>query len=383
VLQAHALLDQLPDTIDHLAVDQHNGSEASWVSALAALDSAERPRAVPEDDWNGFLASALRRSGLLTRSGDRFAFLHQTLQEYCAARHIARDPSSHAAEFDRLLDPWKEDWGTNPWGAPLDTASYIGFLIDPGTASPTDPATALQALAVPGNIRGCLLIATQLTLGTLLADQWKPLVRAAAQAMATASADPDGEATPRVWAATVLAELNLQEGITALETLVDDRLLDEEFNEDPHSPDFSDRLLAARSLLELDPVRGRDACHRLVRDSHLYESVRVRAAEVLLSVGDERARPALVYLAGADIHFDDRLDAANRLSPLDPEAAVRALHKLIEDYRGDPDWLDWCVAAAQALTELGDQRGQQITGELNRPLTPEPAPKPPRPTQDA
>ncbi|WP_055612198.1 dsDNA nuclease domain-containing protein [Streptomyces phaeochromogenes] len=368
VSRAHDLLDQLPDTIDNLAYDHRSGSVTSWVDALAALDSARRPRAVPQDNWNGFLASVLGRSGLLTHSGDGFTFLHQTLQEYCAARHLARTPSAHARELDRLLGPWEEDWGTTPWGAPLDTASYIGFLIDPGTAPPTDPATSLEALAVPDNIRGCLLIATQLSLGTLLADTWKPLVQTAAQAMATASTDDDSDATSRVWAASVLAELDLQEGITALETLVDDRLLDEEFNEDPHSPDFSDRLLAARSLLELDAVRGRDACHRLVRDSHLYESVRVRAAEVLLSVGDERARPALVYLAGADIHFDDRLEAANRLSPLDPEAAVRALHKLIEDYRGDPDWLDWCVAAAQALTELGDPRGRQITGELSTGL---------------
>ncbi len=95
--QAHDLLDQLPDAIDSLAFDLHSGSEASWVSALAAMDSARRPRAVPEDDWNGFLASSLGRSGLLTRSGEGFAFLHQTLQEYCAARHIARDPSAHAA----------------------------------------------------------------------------------------------------------------------------------------------------------------------------------------------------------------------------------------------------------------------------------------------
>ncbi|MFJ9765537.1 HEAT repeat domain-containing protein [Streptomyces erythrochromogenes] len=221
---------------------------------------------------------------------------------------------------------------------------------------------------MPDNIRGCLLIATQLSLGTLLADTWKPLLQTAAQAMATASADDDSDATSRVWAARVLAELDLQEGTTALETLVDDRLLDEEFNEDPHSPDFSDRLVAARSLLELDPVRGRDACRRLVHDSHLYDSVRVRAAEVLLSVGDERARHAMEYLAGADIHFDDRLDAARRLAPLAPEAAVRALHTLIKDYRGDPDWVDWCRDAAQALTGLGDPRGRQITGGLSTSL---------------
>ncbi|MFJ1602304.1 dsDNA nuclease domain-containing protein [Streptomyces sp. NPDC088253] len=366
--RAHDLLDQLPDTIDSLASGCHSGSEASWISALAAFDSARCPRTVPEDDWNGFLASALGRSGLLTRSGDGITFLHQTLQEYCAARHIARNASSHAAELDRLLEPWKEDRGTNPWGAPLDTASYIGFLIDPGTVPPTDPAASLRALAVPDNIRGCLLIATQLSLGTLLANKWKPLLRAAAQAMATASADPDNEATARVWAASVLAELDLQEGTTALETLADDPLLDEEFNEDPHSPGFSDRLLAARSLLELHPQRGKDACHRLVRDSYLDDSVRVRAAEVLLAVGDERACPALEYLAGADIHFDDRLHAAKRLATLDLEAAVRALHTLIEDYWGDPDWLDWCKTAARALTDLGDQRGRLIIGELSADL---------------
>ncbi|WP_197287615.1 dsDNA nuclease domain-containing protein [Streptomyces apocyni] len=364
--RAHDLLDQLPETIDSLAFGRHSDSEASWADALAALDGARRPRAVPEDDWNGFVSSVLGRSGLLTRTGDGFAFLHRTLQEYCAARHLARAPSSHARELDRLLGPWKEDGGTNPWGAPLDTASYIGFLIDPGTASPADPATALKDLAVPGNLRGCVLIATLLSLGTVLADQWKPLVQAAAQAMATACADPVGEATPRVWAAAVLAELDLQRGTTALEMLADDQGLDDEFNEDPHSPDFSDRLLAARRLLELDRPRGEEACYRLVHDPDLYGSVRVRAAEVLLSSGDERACRALEYLAeAADLHFDDRLDAARRLATLDPEAAVHSLHTVIEDYRGDPDWLDWCIAAAQALDDLGDPRGRQITDELS------------------
>ncbi|MFJ1673235.1 dsDNA nuclease domain-containing protein [Streptomyces bottropensis] len=364
--RAHDLLDQLPETIDSLAFGHHSGGEASWAGALAALHGARRPRPVPEDDWNGFLSSVLERSGLLTRTRDGCAFLHQTLQEYCAARHLARDPSSHACELDRLLGPWKEDGGTNPWGAPLDTASYIGFLIDPGTASPTDPAPCLKDLAVPDNIRGCLLIATLLSLGTLLADQWKPLVQAATQAMATACADPDGEATPRVWAASVLAELDLQRGTTALETLSDDQGLDNEFSEDPHSPDFSDRLLAARRLLELDQPRGEEACYRLVHDPYLYGSVRVRAAEVLLSSGDERACRALEHLAEAvDLLFDDRLDAARRLAALESEAAVHSLHTLIEDYRGDPDWIDWCIAAAQTLDDLGDPRGRQITGEFS------------------
>ncbi|WP_328834611.1 hypothetical protein [Streptomyces europaeiscabiei] len=184
--------------------------------------------------------------------------------------------------------------------------------------------------------------------------------------MATASADPDSEATSRVWAASVLAELDRQEGTTALETLADDRLLDEEFNEDPHSPDFSDRLLAARRLLELDRPRGEDACYRLVHDPDLYDSVRVRAAAVLLSSGDERACRALEHLAGAaDLHFDDRLDAARQLATLDPEAAVHSLHRLIENYRGDPDWLDWCIAAAQTLDDLGDPRGRKITDEFS------------------
>ncbi|WP_328688028.1 hypothetical protein OHA74_53590 [Streptomyces phaeochromogenes] len=89
---------------------------------------------------------------------------------------------------------------------------------------------------------------------------------------------------------------------------------------------------------------------------------------MLLIVGDDRACRALEYLAEADIHFDNRLDAASRLATLDREAAMSALHKLIDGYRGDPHWLDWCVAVAQALPELGDQRGQQIIDELSADL---------------
>ncbi|MEU2624336.1 hypothetical protein ABZ642_40565 [Streptomyces sp. NPDC007157] len=73
-------------------------------------------------------------------------------------------------------------------------------------------------------------------------------------------------------------------------------------------------------------------------------------------------------LAGADIHFDDRLDAASRFATLDRDAAVRGLHKLIADFRGDPDWRDWCMDAAEALAELDDQRGDQIIGELSAGL---------------
>ncbi|MFD0008826.1 hypothetical protein ACFVJ4_41555 [Streptomyces sp. NPDC127178] len=32
-------------------------------------------------------------------------------------------------------------------------------------------------------------------------------------------------------------------------------------------------------------------------------------------------------------------------------------NQLIEDYRDDPYWVDWCKDAAQTLTQLGDQRG--------------------------
>jgi hypothetical protein len=165
----------------------------------------------------------------------------------------------------------------------------------------------------------------------------------------------------------VLAELDPATGLTALEALADDRILDEEFNDDPHSPLFSDRLAAAMSLLERHPHRGKDACHRLVHDSFLYGPVRVRAAEVLLAVQDERARPALEYLAYADLHIEDRLQAASRLATLDPQAAVRALHQLIARYRGDPDWDEWCQDAARTLTDLGDPRGRQILSELCEP----------------
>ncbi|MDQ0940978.1 hypothetical protein [Streptomyces sp. V1I1] len=54
---------------------------------------------------------SLLRSGLLTVRAGEFVFLHQTLLEYCAARHAS--PHARAQELDRLLvKRWYRHW---PW----------------------------------------------------------------------------------------------------------------------------------------------------------------------------------------------------------------------------------------------------------------------------
>ncbi|MEY9938557.1 dsDNA nuclease domain-containing protein [Streptacidiphilus sp. MAP5-3] len=363
-----AFLDRLPQWIDQFAADWRVRTDRDWASDLTAIAMGERPMAVPEEHWNRFVVAVLRRSGLLTGPAGRLEFAHRTLQEYCAARHLAQYPERHAAELGRQLELWGNPYqDDNPWSSPLHTASYIGFLLDAGVRSSIDGPETLRGLAVPENIRGCLLIAELLTLRVLVGDSWAHVVRAAADAAAEASEKPDeadeewvDEPRSRVLAAEVLVVLDRERGLDRLESLARDEDTDCDFNEDPSHPGLSPRLLAASRVLDEDTARGIDLYVELAADDSLHGSVRIRMAEQVAEADDPRAEAVLEALASADLYFDDRLLAATYLAALAPDSAADHLYALITEHWQDPDWHDWCPEAIEALAELGDPRSQEF-----------------------
>lgn len=358
--QAEAVMDGLPTMIDALAVRPPASDEQSWAEALTSFEQARCPRAVLKREWKSFLGFVVRRSGLFTEALGELVFLHPTLQEFCAARHIQGDSSIHEKELRRLLAPWQTDTQSNPWSAPLETASYIGFLVDAGDAAGADAYPLLDSMVTRGNLRGCLLVATLFSLGCLFAKPWEPLVNRASEVATQTAEDHAEDPVSRVWAATLLSSLDPGRGHALLEKLAHDEDQDASFDEDPHDPQFSPRFYAADTLLDLCPQRGADVCFRLSHDETLHDSVRLLVARRLAEANDVRAADAVAQVAAADIHFDSRFGAALLLASLQRQRGANALYELIEDYWGDSDWTDYCHEAAHALAGMGDGRAERL-----------------------
>lgn len=334
---ADAFLDKVYELIDQLAaedtaapkdprsylsapgeyVDPTDLSIDHWIDRLAELPAAARPRAVPDEDWKSFLASVLRRCGLFTSRGRDLTFLHQTLQEFCAARYANRSLEELSAELIEILKPWNENTYSNPWSARLDLVSYIAFLVD--SQGSKDKALVFDQLASivnSENLKGSLLISLLVPLGALTGDRGRDLVRRATDSLIAAIDDPaeDDDGTTRVWAAEILAYLDAELGIAALARLSRDPSVDEIFNEEPSDPEFSDRYIAAVHLLSLDRRRGADAFLDLVHDDEdLDDGVRVEAARMLLRIHDDRAAAALESLVRDQNLLDEEQERAMAL----------------------------------------------------------------------
>ncbi|MFD9733387.1 NACHT domain-containing protein [Umezawaea sp. NPDC059074] len=110
-------IDHLVVNLEHLLQDVSN-SRLLDKDPAALLDLAVRWAGPAvgsgplEQDWVDIVADVLRLSGLLVQQGERFVHRHQTIEEFLAASHLARehpDPATSAAR--RLLAPHRE-W---PW----------------------------------------------------------------------------------------------------------------------------------------------------------------------------------------------------------------------------------------------------------------------------
>lgn len=327
----------------------------AWITLISRDPAGERPPGVTRMVWKDFIVSALTRCGLLVREGDRLEFAHKTMQEYCAARWAMRTPQAYEQELDRILRRWIHNEGSNPWGAPLETVSYISFLIEADRSVLREIAhRKLYDSVTRESLHCCLLVAMIRRVGSLEPKSWQPVIDRAIRSTTTV-VEVDEDPAARIWAATILVGLDEAPGLAALESLAKEPTLDHGFNEDPHTPDFSDRLHAARTLMQFDTRRGADALMQLVLDDEdLDELVRVKAAEILLENSDERAETALCMLAKESSWYDSRFEAITLYSRIDRHAAAECLNELIEE------WCDLvpeeCQDYAHLLVQWGDPR---------------------------
>ncbi|MCQ4044854.1 hypothetical protein ACFOSC_17455 [Streptantibioticus rubrisoli] len=337
----------LPDLIAYLAAERYGGSNEPSIDVLARHPNAECPSGVLPEVWNGFLGEALRSSGLLhaTATGE-FAFLHQTLMEYLAARHATRDAevsaSTYRGHFGRRIG--LKRWARAKWDPHED--SYLGFLLDAWSNEATGAARmqVLYEVAVRGGNAWCRFLVRQATLGTLVPAD---ITTAAAAHLATMAGDSGIDYGERIWSAQLLDDLGDPRGREALNTVCYDT-----------SCAWGERVHTAQLLEELGDSRGRDALNTLATDPALDFGGRLYVAKRLVELGDSRGRDALHLLAtdpaigpGKRRHVGDalgRLGSSRGREGLDAIAADPARI------------LGLRIAVAEELGKLGDPRGREL-----------------------
>ncbi|GGS83268.1 hypothetical protein GCM10010176_028500 [Nonomuraea spiralis] len=200
-----------------------------------------RPPGLPPLDWTARREHLLRRTGLVSARGGTYTFVHLTIGEFLAARHVAAD-----ARLSRQAS--RELYG---WPGPrtlVSLSSYDRFLIaawlggpsrDPSPQAPRGLATALRRSARWSIGAGYIaqLAADGLTPPPETAD-------AAAAILRGLATDPGRVGHIRVEAARALADLRHEQGRDLLAALAADTGLNE-----------LHRMAAAETLAVLDPPR--------------------------------------------------------------------------------------------------------------------------------
>ncbi|MFD3622621.1 NACHT domain-containing protein [Streptomyces sp. NPDC058676] len=391
--EAHADADvtlmHLQDLIECLAAERHAGNTLPALAIVQSRPEGRCPKGVLAEDWSKFLDTSLRRSGLFTARGGDLVFLHQTLLEHLAARHIMNDPhTATQALRDVFHQPRGERW--RRYFGPGADPSYVGFLLDaahdnglPAGAQYLSRMTGEMHMGLPG----WEFIVTLHSLGTFIpqpvrhitADRLHSLaldsderVKAAgvlaglgdvrgADLLGTFARDTTLPNSQRVEAARMLAGLNVACGADLLSTLARDTTLDSYA-----------RARAAEVLAGLNDARGADLLHDFARDS-AFTGNRARAAEVLARLGDVRGADLLGILArDTTLPNDQRVSAVRVLAEFKDPRAADLLHDFARDFAFAPDSefaRNERVWAAEVLAGLNDARGADLLLALARDTT--------------
>jgi transcriptional regulator with XRE-family HTH domain len=334
---AERTLDHLSMLIDRFAASRQNGSTQTALDILLAEPAAACPTRVPAATWSAFLCSSLRSSGLLTEHAGDFTFLHQTLQEFCAARHTVRTPQDLTRALEQLFTPLPWSRKSNrlrgvfnpmvPWRLrrarsmpDRELASFAGFVLD--AALQCAPRIALmylhQTATGRAGIPGVQFLAEQRHLGTTIPHE---ILRAAADTCVTYAYNRKVPDHWRVRAARALWRLEDARAWDVYTTVALDPGI---------GPDA--RREAALDLVTHSPLSETERAKALAAPSRLNEGVNVLSFRHPTQIHDERSADFFAALATNE--------------SIDPDFRMRA---------------------ARVLLTYGDARGADLCAELTQP----------------
>ncbi|MYS70087.1 NACHT domain-containing protein [Streptomyces sp. SID5926] len=222
---AEDAVTQSPQLVETLALG-HLSGKADLESSLRLTGC---PSPVPLSVWQPVLRDIVRSTGLLIERAGQLEFLHQTVAEYLAVRHLAHDLASldkavHAAlkagrrwprlrAARRMLDNWRA------WHLPEEQDSHTGFLLDRAVEKGIDCESHLRRMVALGGAGGSAFVVRQHLLGTRIAST---TVEAAIEALAKAAARQRTMGTDRLLAIRLLIKCGDSRGQDALEEIAVD-----------------------------------------------------------------------------------------------------------------------------------------------------------------
>jgi GTP pyrophosphokinase len=305
------LVSLIPDLIYRLASDRRGSPRLSAIAALTEWTNHLRPPQVDVPRWQSLLRAALSRSGLLMDKADDFEFLHLTIQEYLAARHVAMDADRTAAAYAGLFAPAS---GDAPAPLSLWQQSYTRFLIAIWQDR-IELAEPLRRLAAQGGLAGGQLIAALIVDGLAVDNEARSVSFTRLSAIVTADGTAQGDRTA---ALDALAVLNLAATVDVLENMVRNAA------QLPSLRLFALDAFAQLVFYALDPSQGRPEplqppetrwrMHSLAAARH------ARTDAVLAGLASDRT-----------MHATDRWAAAEALSQLEAPGSIELLQKLSAD----------------------------------------------------
>lgn len=329
-----SLLAQAGELTAFLASMRQKGEPGKSVDILAERTASLCPRHVPDRTWRALLAELLRRSGVLVERGDDFDFLHQTIEEYLAARYVTADPVLTEREFQEVLAPDGALFSRRQ--------SYVRFLIPAWRGRP-DLGSALARLATYGGPEALQFVASLASDGVTLDGRLVEdvVTRLTAVALAT-----DTDWFDRRAAADAVIQLDRTHAGSLLSSLVADKEISE-----------PSRLWAVVALAGLVGEHDRPVHDVVGREQ--------RAMRALADSGEGLLLDALRALAvDPGLSGETRIQAANALSGADQQLGIAILAALAAE-RGISE--DNRLVAARALAALDFQLGRKALSELAAP----------------
>ncbi|MEV0081419.1 NACHT domain-containing protein [Saccharopolyspora sp. NPDC050642] len=255
-----------------------------------AWTGVERPASMSPEEWAELLADVLRISGLVIQPGSEFRFLHQTVEEYLAACHLAARSEPGTWSGRRLLAP-QPSW---PWPH-LEVKT---FLAARWAEEGVDLTRMLRKLLRWGRWRNNIGFLAELARHGVVLDG--ELVDQAVRILCKVVANP--KSASREWqdCLTWLADLDEDRAATELEALA--------AGGSEHR-----RYEAVRELASLDSERALPSIRQFINDTGIKTTPRTALARHLRDLGVEQVRALFADVAADSDNGALRVEAAEIL----------------------------------------------------------------------